>query len=346
MGRALTIRSGFGQLQSDTDPASIEPAVGAAPRSLRLQFEVPLPDEVLAAAADVLRRHPDVALRVYGREVDLQLEWLSGFEHIEHLSIELWYATSFDALARFTSLRTLGLGQTKSKRPSLAFLRELTHLEELWLEAHDKDFAAVGELPSLRKLALRVPRAKSLDALRGHASIEVFAMDFGGIRDLSPLPDLPALRALQLYQVRQLDTDDVEPLGGCAALEVVSLGALRNVESLRCLVRGPAKTLRLLTLERLTGLTTLADLKACTQLEELGLYESRPADRRLDVLVECPSLNRLVVGDPYPDEQFEALRAGFGGDTLVVRGDGVRGDLADVVVRWRASVDRQLEALR
>ena len=344
-GTALIVESGFGQLRPETDPAMIEAAVVESPRPLRLQFDVPLPDDVLAAAADALQRHPEVALRVYGREVDPGLGWLTGFEHIEHLSIELWHATSFDLLARFTGLRSLGLGETKSKRPSLGFLRELPHLEDLWLEAHDKDFDAVATVAGLRRLALRVPRAKSLDSLRGHSGIEVFSMDFGGIRDLSPLSDVPNLRALQLYQVRKLDTGDLDPVGECAALEVVSLGALRNVESLRALARRPAEKLRLLTLERLTGLATLADLKGCTRLEELGLYESRPADRRLDVLLQCPNLNRLVTGDPYPDDQLEALRTGFRGDTLVLRGDVARGDLADVLVRWRAPVHRQLEDL-
>lgn len=341
----LAIDSGFGQLRPETDPASIEPAVAAAPRPLRLQFDVPLPDGVLAAAAEALRRHPDVALRAYGRGVDPGLGWLSGFEHVEHLSIELWHATSFDVLAGFTRLRSLSLGETKSKRPSLGFLRELKALDDLWLEAHDKEFEAVGELPSLRRLALRVPRAQSLEPLRGHANIEVFEMDFGGIRDLSPLIDMPSLRALQLYQVRKLDTDDLDPLGDCA-LEVVSFGALRNVENFRALARRPAETLRLLNLDHLAGLTTLADLRACRRLEELGLYEARPADRRLDVLLECPSLNRLVAPDSYPADQLSALRAGFTGDTLVLRGHGaVRGDLGDVLVRWRAPVQAQLARL-
>jgi hypothetical protein len=34
--------------------------------------------------------------------------------------------------AEFTRLRSLGLGETTSRRPSLAFLRELGNLEELW----------------------------------------------------------------------------------------------------------------------------------------------------------------------------------------------------------------------
>lgn len=43
---------------------------------------------------------------------------------------------------------------------------------------------------------------------------------------------------------------------------------------------------------------------------------------------------------------MDALKAGFRGETLVLRGDGaVRGDLADVAVRWRAPVQNQLKRL-
>lgn len=214
------------------------------------------------------------------------------------------------------------------------------------METHAKDSAAIGTLPTLRRLALRTPRMRSLDALRGHPRLEIFEMTFGGIRDLAPLAELPALRAVNLYQVRRLDTGDLDALGECRSLVVVSLGALRNVNSLRALARRPAETLRLLLLERLTGIVTLADLAACTRLEQLGLHETRPSDRRLDVLLACPRLNRLVVGDAYPANQREAVRANFTGDTLVLRGDGiVRGDMSDVIVRWRAPVKAQLEAL-
>jgi len=355
--QALTIERGYGQLSAEIDPASIEPAIIAAQRSrgsvippktgsVRLQFDVTLPDDVLAAAADALTRHPDVALRAYGRRVDPTLAWLDGFEHVEHLSLDLWHATSFDVLAGFRKLRSLGLGQTRSRRPALGFLRDLTQLEELRLEAHDRDFAAVGDVRSLRRLALRVPRSKTLDPLRGHTNLQVFEMDFGGIRDLSPLSDLPSLRGLELHQIRKLDADDLHPIGECGGLAVVSLGALRNVDNLRFLARRPAATLRLLLLERLTGLATLADLAACTRLEQLGLYDTRPADRRLDVLLACPRLNRLVANDTYPASQKDALLAGFTGETLVLRGDGVvRGDIRDVIVRWRAPVGRQLDAL-
>ena len=152
-----------------------------------MQFAQPLSDSLLEAAASALAGCPEVGFRVYGRSVDPSLTWLGQFAHIRDLTIDLWHATSFDLLASLKGLRKLSLGETASRRPSLAFLRDLPELEILRVEAHDKDFAAVGEVRDLRELHLRVPRVKTLESLRGHPSLEVVAMDFGGIRDLTPL---------------------------------------------------------------------------------------------------------------------------------------------------------------
>jgi hypothetical protein len=345
--KRLAIESRIAQLRPDTKPASIEPALatGSGLDPLWLQFDEPLPADVLDAAASALARHTHVRFRAYGRRVDPTLPWLSGFEHIQHLVLDLPLATTFGPLENFTQLRSLSLGQTISKTVSLCVLRSLPRLEVLYVEAHDKDFDAVGDLRSLTRLSLRVPRVKSLEALRGLPNLEVVSINFGGIRELSPLATIPRLRGLELYQVRGLDTDDLGPIGECRSLEALSLGALRNVARLQALAHKPRETLRFLTLERLTGLSTLEDLTACRRLEEVGLYDARPADRRLDVLLRCPSLNRLVVGDPYPVDQFEILREAFGGETLLLRGEDVRGELADVKVRWRAPVHTQLDGL-
>jgi hypothetical protein len=247
--------------------------------------------------------------------------------------------------AGFSNLRSLSLGQTASTRPSLAFLRSLSRLTVLWLEAHSKDFDAVADVASLTRLGLRIPRVRNLDVLRGHPGIQIFTMNFGGIRDLSPLADMPKLRGLELYQVRGLDTRDLDALGECCLLEAVSLGALRNVSSLRALTRRPRESLRLLTLERLTGLLTLAELAGCRKLQQLGLYESRPADRRLDVLLHIPNLRHLIVGDVYPAEQVKITRDQFLGDTLRYRSETIRGDTANIAVRWRQQVHRSLGGL-
>jgi hypothetical protein len=167
-------------------------------------------------------------------------------------------------------------------------------------------------------------------------------MDFGGIRDLTPLADLPCLRGLHLYQVRKLDTGDLAVLGDCTSLEALSLGALRNVNDLSMLARGPSETLRFLILERLTQLDTLAPVASCKRLEQLGLYESKPTDARLDVLLGAPRLSHLIVGDAYPREQFDALRARGGWKALWHRGNPVQD--GKPAVRWRAPVASLLES--
>jgi hypothetical protein len=128
-------------------------------------------------------------------------------------------------------------------------------------------------------------------------------------------------------------------------LEAISLGALRNVGSLRALARRPRETLRLLNLERLAGLITLGELSECKKLEQLGLYESRPADKRLDVLLHIPTLRRLIVGDVYPDEQVKIMRDHFPGDTLRYRSETIRGDISNVAIRWRQQVHTSLGGL-
>jgi hypothetical protein len=339
----LVVGHGIAQLGPDTDPRSVEPTL-AKERPRLMQFAHPLSDSLLEAAASALAEYPEVGFRVYGRSVDPSLTWLGRFAHIRDLTIDLWQATSFDLLASFKRLRKLSLGETASRRPSLAFLRSLPELEILRVEAHDKDFAAVGEVMNLRELHLRVPRVKTLESLRGHRSLEVVAIDFGGIRDLTPLGDLPALRALELYQIRKLDTDDFDAIGECSSLVALSLGALRNVTRLSALTRGSRNTLRYMTLEQMGGLETLEDLSACTALEQLNLVESKPKDGRLDVVANGSALRHLVVGDHYSKQQLEATLAAFQGETLWVRGKALRGDSerGNVDVSWRRPVEQYL----
>jgi hypothetical protein len=340
---ALLVAGRIAQLHPDTDPRSIAPTL-ARERPDLLQLSEPLPGRVLDAAAAALTSFPEVGFRVYGRTVDPSLDWLERFAQVRDLTIDLWHATSFDLLESFKNLRRLSLGETASKRPSLGFLRELPELAVLRVEAHDRDFAAVADVWTLRELYLRVSRARTLDPLRGHPRLEVIEIDFGGIRDLAPLAEIPALRGLQLYQIRKLDTHDLAAIGECKSLVAVSLGALRNVEHLAPFQDGPRTTLRFLALERMTGLETLAHLGECDALEQLYLVQSKPKDGRLDLVSRAQSLRHLVVGDHYPKQQVEAADAAFGGETLWVRGTSLRGDpeRSDVAVAWRRPVSGYL----
>jgi hypothetical protein len=339
----LVVADGIAKLRPDTDPRSIAHVLARHPTRL-VQFMEPLPDRLLDAAAAALAEFPEVAFRVYGRTVDPSLDWLERFVHVRDLAVDLWHATSFDSLASFQNLRRLSLGETASRRPSLGFLRHLPELELLRVEAHDRDFAAIADVPKLRELHLRVPRGKTLEPLRGHHCLEVVHIDFGAIRDLGPLAEIPGLRGVQLYQIRKLDTDDLDALGRCSSLVAVSLGALRNVEHLAALAQRPRQTVRYLTLEVMGGLETLADLGECEALEQLHLVDSKPKDGRLDLVARGPALRHLVVGDHYSKRQVEAADAVFRGETLWIRGKSLRGDpeRGNVAVAWRRPVEQYL----
>ena len=339
----LVVADGIAVLQPNTDPQSVAPVL-AQHQPSRLQFCEPIPERLLDAAAAALAASPAICFRVYGRSVDPSFEWLERFAHVRDLWLDLWYATTFDRLAVFRDLRHLSLGETASTRPSLGFLRALPALEVLRIEGHDRDFATVAEVQTLRELHLRVPRGKTLDPLRRHPRLEVVAIHFGGIRDLTPLASVPGLRALELWQIRGLDTADLDAVGECRSLLAVSLGALRNVTRLTALTRGPRDTLRYLTLERMSGLQTLADLGECSALEQLYLVESKPKDERLDLAARGRSLRHLLVGDHYPRRQIEATESAFRGATLGVRGEALRGDPEgrDVAVAWRRPVEEYL----
>jgi hypothetical protein len=112
--------------------------------------------------------------------------------------------------------------------------------------------------------------------------LEALTITLGGIRDLTPLVTIPNLRALELWGVRLLDTDDFAAIGDCVMLGGLSIGALPHIRDLSALARGPAETLRFLMLDGVKGLKTLRHLADCTRLEEVFLVDSRPADRQLD----------------------------------------------------------------
>jgi hypothetical protein len=312
---------------ADFDPGALAERVASVRRPLRLQFEEPLPDRLLDAVARVIAAHPEVAVRVFGPDQQLaQLGWLSGLEHIRHLSIELWSVTSFDPLARLSRLETLWIGRTRSARPSLSFLRELSEVRDLGLERCGKDFDAIATLSNLRRLVLRAPPVATLGSLSGHERLRYFALELGGISDLSALADLPALEILHLRRIRHLDGEDLMPVGACRGLQRIELMELRHVTGLRALTQGPSETLRDLWLEGLTGMQSLAELTRCKRLEFLRLGNSRPADRDLAVLADAPALRHLSLYGSYTDAELDALMTRFAGDSVTYRNTFLSGN--------------------
>src|SRR5205085_11225322 len=129
----VSVAYGIAQVRSNNDPASVAEAVSAA---MRVQFDEPLSESLLQAIADALDGYPDVPLRIYGRSVNPTMDFLRFFSRIRRLFVELWYAESFEPIGNVQNLVELGLGETKSRRPSIAVVERLPNLETLWIEGH------------------------------------------------------------------------------------------------------------------------------------------------------------------------------------------------------------------
>jgi hypothetical protein len=272
-----------------------------------VQFEEPLPATLSRALADALRSRPHVALYVYGHErlaLDGELDFLRGFEHVEHLSLNLLGLTGVEGLARFTALRGLTLQGMLKRNVSVAAIAHAPKLSRLAIDGPMRDLQVLRGLRELSELSCPAT-ATALESLAGHPSLRRLSLHFGTCRDLSPLASCPKLTDIKLWQITKLVAADLQPLARVRNLDALDLGALRNVTTLDWL-DDASERLRFLSLERLSGLDSYEPLSGCRELVAFGAWESRPADRRLAPLYALP-LEDIVLGDDYPPDEITAL---------------------------------------
>jgi hypothetical protein len=287
------LKYGYAQVRPDTRPAVLERVVADTPNLGRLQFDEPLPDDLLECVAGVLRRRPDLGLYVFGDELDPGLSWLSGFEHVRQLSVSLWHLTSFEPLSGFTQLRSLGLGATTSRRPSLSFLDACPALRQLAIEGHTKDIDVVRELRALRGLTLRSITLPDLRLLTDLPDLRSLDIKLGGTSDLRPLGALQQLEYLELWLIRELT--DLSEIRRLSNLRYLLLQALKHVAELPDL--SSCRRLERIHLETMKGLTDLRPLRSAPALTDL-LLADMPHLRweHVEVLRNHPSLRRLRIG--------------------------------------------------
>ncbi len=341
--KPFQIWQGRGQLWPDTDPASIGPALDTTDarderRRRTVQFNQPLPSAVVEAAAASLATHPEVELYIYGTGLDSSLEGLGRFRHVQHLSVSIRDANTYEPIRNLCGLKSLVLQNGISTSLSVAFVADLPELTRLHMSGISRGAEALSNARNLRSLSCTA-RAATLQALDQHPSLQFLKLTFGTGRDLRPLTTVAGLRGLELYQISGLSSADLDPLGDCAALEALSLGALRNITSLAALNRQPSRTLRCLLLEKLTHLASFDDISACRALEQLGLFDSRPADQSLAPLTRLPRLQHLRIGDVYPSAEIDQLVSQFAGTSLHYRDTIKRGEPKP---SWRESVEHLL----
>ena len=281
------------RVSSGTVPALLPPAPPGG--RLIVQFNGPLESGEHERLGALLAERPDTVLRAYdGPGMPDDLGFLAHYPCLAHLQIDLLRLKGLDGLAALPdTLSSLWIGETVSPAGSLRVLERFTGLEELGLDGHVRDIAAIGRLTGLRRLTLRritLPDLSPLLPLRNLRDLEI---TLGGTRDLALLPEIGRLRRLDLYRVRKLS--DLGFVSRLSELQWLGLQALGNVGALPSLA--PLRRLRRVALETMKGITDFRPIAAAPALEELSLIDMKHLQsEHLRPLVGHPNLKAAVIG--------------------------------------------------
>ncbi|MEO6881271.1 MAG: hypothetical protein ABI181_10055, partial [Mycobacteriaceae bacterium] len=286
-----------------------------------------------SAATAVISRGSDTTLYVLGCGSQVDPASVLAFSGVQHLNLNVRLLTDYDFLADFAQLRSLFIQSSTSRRISLKLLSGSRTLQRLHIPANIKDVDFLSSLSELEHVACTANTAL-LAALTELPRLAFLNIHFGSDRDLRSIAEMPALRGLTIYHVRGLGGDDLEPLAQAANLQALSLGALKNVTHLAALRGRPRDTLTAVLLGGMRGLTRLTDIGTLRALQKLGMYDSRPLDRKLTPLKDLASLTDLIVGDSYPKSEIDTLLSWYSG-SLWCRGVH-RGEPSP---RWRTPIE-------
>ncbi|HMO79817.1 MAG TPA: hypothetical protein PKD24_03420 [Pyrinomonadaceae bacterium] len=193
------------------------------------------------------------------------IDAVTEIEDIEELWVDVYDLSNFDFLDRLPlTLRTLGLGQTSSKRPSIEAISRFDQLTYLYLERQQKGIDSIQSLKDLERIVLKSISTEDLNYLIGLEKLWSVDIKLGGIKDFTALSSLPNLKYLELWMVRALN--DLSFISSIASLQNLFLQSLKQVSALPDLAS--LKRLRRIYLEDLKGLTDLTALESAPALKE------------------------------------------------------------------------------
>jgi hypothetical protein len=243
------------------------------PEHTTVQISSRLTDDEFVRLADFMADYPDVRLRVYGGYDGsiADLDFLRFFPRLRRFSVDAIYELStLDGIGLLSEeLEDLLIGWTRSKRFSLRTLTKFSRLRTLYLEGHQRDFEAVGELEALEDLTLRSITVPDLSALVPLPTLSSLDIKLGGTHDLGLLPRIGRLTYVELWRIRGVD--DVTALAQIDTLEHFFLQTLKGVTRLPSFAGCTA--LRSAALDTMKGITDLAPLADAPNLERLMLIQ-------------------------------------------------------------------------
>ncbi len=269
--------------------------------SVRVQLtSVPVPSR-LVEVSDWMQSNGLSQLRVYhGKEPINDLEFLQHFPFLTGFWVDLGRSLRSTAGLRYLgpSLARLGLGSFH--RPHATdFVSQLPELETLWITGRLDKPERLRELAHLEDLWLNGSAVTSLPDMGVLKSVSALHLHGGSLADLGSLHALPNMQHLEIWSIRGLATFDA--LGSLPALQVLQVLQVLRLDALSRLERFPnlsgSTSLRRLHTGTLNTLIDVSALTSAAALEELVLGLCPRLDpSELAVLRRCPRLLRVAVG--------------------------------------------------
>jgi hypothetical protein len=273
-----------------------------------VQFGTPLTAMDFKVLANFLLDYPDVTLRMYGHYfTDVEnLDFLQYFPKVQHFGIDVVKIKTFDGIDSIASnARSLALGPTKRSQ-TLSFLLKFQNLRELYIDGHQREINVIGDLKNLEKLTIRSITLENLDFLRKNQTLWWFALKLGGTKNLNALIDLPNLKYLEIFKVR--DLSNLDTIGELSTLQFLVLDELKQVTKLPSFDH--LLSLRRLQLDTMNGLTDISFVATAIALEELiVLATSQITPDQFLILQNHPSLKKtfICLGSEKRNKEVERL---------------------------------------
>jgi hypothetical protein len=262
-------------------------------------------------------QRPEVNLRVYGfyssydltflkqmsnvqdLEIDglmnaTGIESISALKNLKSLSISIYNLDNFDFLSDIPEdLEVLGLGATRSKKPTLDLLARFKNLKKVYIEGHQKNIEILGTLKNLEDVTLRSITTNDLSYLMPLKKMWSLDIKLGGITNLEALRGMTNIKYLELWQIRKLS--DISVISSLTGLQYLFLQSLSNVTTLPDFKN--LTNLRRILLDNMKGLLDISSLEFCPSLEEFIHYAAKNMEPEDYLpLLNNPSLKQVLCG--------------------------------------------------
>ena len=238
-------------------------------------------------------KRPDIKLRIWGyHNIECDLSFLTKMNYLRKFSADcLLTAKNIESITSLKKLNSLSIGifdmesfeflnnidnenleffsisATKSKKPSLKFLKHLVNIKTLYIEGQNKEIESLANLTKLEDLTLRSISISNLEFIRVLNNLWSLDIKLGGTSNLNALKDLENIKYLELWQINKLQNIDV--ISSLTGLQNLFLQSLPNIKVFPSITN--SKKLKRIYIENLKGLSDFTAIEYAPALEEFSL---------------------------------------------------------------------------